>query len=170
MDDCFVYFCCCCECCLFERKNQRRLREQAHTTSSNEIYNRQNGAGNPQITSFAFWGFCPFFPGASVGIGFPKSSAPARRQRWQILILASPLRLASCFPAQAAAPALGLSAVAGLIPPVMRFAAAGRPRASICSGARRDAKRRAARWRTIISVLCRALSPTLGRIIFYFKL
>ena len=59
------------------------------------------------------------------------------------------------FPAQAAAPALGLSAVAGLVPPATRFAAAGRP-ASICSGARRDAKRRATRWRSIMSVACAA--------------
>ena len=73
-----------------------------------------------------------------------KRSSQQLKERWQVEILTSPLRLVSCSSAQPAAPALGLSAGAGLIPPVTRFAAAGRP-ASICSTARRAAKRRATR-------------------------
>eukprot|EP00964_Phaeocystis_antarctica_P068733 scaffold41661_cov40-Phaeocystis_antarctica.AAC.1 len=80
-----------------------------------------------------------------------KRSSEQLKERWQVEILTSPLRLVSCSPAQPPAPALGLSAGAGLIPPVSRFAAAGRP-ASICSTARRAAKRRATRWRSLLWV------------------
>ena len=61
-----------------------------------------------------------------------KRSSQQLKERWQVEILTSPLRLVSCSSAQPAAPALGLSAGAGLTPPVKRFAAAGRP-AFICS-------------------------------------
>ena len=88
---------------------------------------------------------------ASVQRHLLKRSSQQLKERWQVEILTSPLRLVSCSPAQPAAPALGLSAGAGLIPPVTRFAAAGRP-ASICSTARRAAKRRATRWRSLLWV------------------
>ena len=72
---------------------------------------------------------------ASVEMVSAKSSSQQLARGWQVEILTAPLRLASCSPTQPAAPALGLSAGAGLTPPVKRFAAAGRP-AFICSTAR----------------------------------
>ena len=68
-------------------------------------------------------------------------------RRWGLLSTPSPSCIASCSPPQPAAPAPGLSARVGLVPPVTRFSATGRP-ASTCSTARCDSKRQATQWRS----------------------
>ena len=65
--------------------------------------------------------------------------------------MTSPSRLTSCSHAQPAAPALGLSARAGLVPPVMRFSAAGRP-SSRCPAGRHSTKRNKTCCRSILWV------------------
>ena len=80
-------------------------------------------------------GSCPKMPLASVEMVWHNLRSKQLGEAMAVEILTAPLRLASCSPTQPAAPALGLSAGAGLTPPVKRFAAAGRP-AFICSTAR----------------------------------
>ena len=71
--------------------------------------------------------------------------------RWLIIEMTLPSRVTSCSHAQPAVPALGLSARAGLVPPVMRFSAAGRP-SSRCPAGRHSTKRNKTCCRSILWV------------------
>ena len=96
---------------------------------------------------------------------FSERSSAHLERRWGLLSAPSPSCLASCSPPQPAAPAPGLSARVGLVPPVTRFSAAGRP-ASTCSTARCDAKRQATHWRSNLWVrpLARQDRPRRGHL------